>query len=143
MYAWSILAAVATFAAAANTDDTTTTPTTYLGAGPTVQDDASTPADLMTTTVQVVPEINSGDAKKVARTVTLAGAAAGTEKFESTEITETALDMPTTTACVEVSGANGKYECYSAEYSYLEDSTVLLATLRLRDDLPYTPKVAP
>ena len=141
MYAWSILAAVATFAAAANTtDDTTTTPTTYTGAGPTVQDEATTPADLMTTTVTVTPAPVSDNAKKVARTVTLAGAAAGSEKFEAVATTDTALATPTTTACVTVSGTNGKYECYSAEFTYNEENTILLATLRLTDDLPYTPK---
>ena len=57
MYAWSILAAVATYAAAVDTD--TTTATTYKGDGPTVQDattDTSNVKDLMTTSVQIVPE---------------------------------------------------------------------------------------
>ena len=40
MYAWSILAAVATYAAASTTDDSsTTTDTTYAGDLPAVQDD--------------------------------------------------------------------------------------------------------
>ena len=39
MYAWSILAAVATYAAASTTDDSsTTTDTTYAGDLPAVQD---------------------------------------------------------------------------------------------------------
>ena len=57
MYAWSILAAVATYAAAVDTD-TTTDPTTYKGDGPAVQDSSVTDnvVDLMTTTVTIVPE---------------------------------------------------------------------------------------
>lgn len=55
MYAWSILAAVATYAAAVDTD--TTTATTYKGDGPTVQDSTADPVvDLMTTSVTIVPE---------------------------------------------------------------------------------------
>ena len=76
MYAWSILAAVATYAAAAGTtdDSSTTEPTTYSAAGPSVQNDADPVKDLMTTKVSIKPE--AANDMDVARVVTISGAAA-------------------------------------------------------------------
>ena len=137
MYAWSILAAVATYAAAANsgTDtDTTTDPTTYSSAGPTVINDTDTDAtvDLMTTNVSIKP---STDDKDVPRVVVLSGAAAASQKFGNDA---NDLNMPSAWSCVTTGASSPAYECYGAETSYAApDAIILTAKLRLADKLPW------
>jgi len=71
--------------------------------------------------------------------VTVSGAAATGEKFENTDVTATALAEPTTWTCVTVDSADkGKYECYGTVVTYLEGEDMLLAKLRLTDNLPFT-----